>query len=97
MEEPGGPQSMGRKESDMTEQLHFTFVSLNKNAVLEGVMSLISDHLPLVSVQVDKVHYCYRKMMSSPRLNNFPLQINKPVYNSILFLYIETNASFTYK
>ena len=97
MEEPGGPQSMGRKESDMTEQLHFTFVSLTKNAVLEGVMSLISDHLPLVSVQGDKVHYCYRKMMSSPRLNNFPLQINKPVYNSILFLYIETNANFTYK
>ena len=47
MEEPGGLQSTGRKESDMTEQLHFTFVSLTKNAVLEGVMSLISDHLPL--------------------------------------------------
>ena len=24
-EEPGGPQSTGRKESDMTERLHFTF------------------------------------------------------------------------
>ena len=50
MEEPGGLQSTGLKESDMTEQLHFTFVSLTKNAVLEGVMSFISDHLPLVSV-----------------------------------------------
>ena len=25
MEEPGGLQSMGRKESDTTERLHFTF------------------------------------------------------------------------
>ena len=27
-EEPGKLQSMGRKESDMTEQLHFHFLSL---------------------------------------------------------------------
>ena len=45
-----GYSPSGCKELDMTEQLHFTFVSLTKNVVLEGVMSLISDHLPLVSV-----------------------------------------------
>lgn len=59
-------------------------------------MSVISHHLPLIAMQVGKVHYGCRKMMSSPRLNNFPLQINK-IYNSTLFLYIETNANFNYK
>ena len=30
MEEPGGLQSMGHKESDMTEPLHFHFHALEK-------------------------------------------------------------------
>ena len=60
-------------------------------------MSVISHHLPLIAMQVGKVHYSSRKMMSSPRLNNFPLQINKTIYNSTLFLYSETNANFNYK
>ena len=87
-EEPGGLQSTG------LQGVGHDWVSLTKNAVLEGIMSLIFDHLPLVSVQVDKVHFCNRKMTSSPRLNNFPLSINKSIYNSILFLYIETNVNY---
>lgn len=40
-----------------------------KNAVLEGLMDVISDHLPLITLELGRTYYCYEKMMSSYRLN----------------------------
>ena len=47
---------------------------------------MISGHLPMIAVHVDKVHYYYEKIMSSYRLNKFPLQRNKPIYNLTFFV-----------
>lgn len=47
---------------------------------------LISDHLPLITVELGRIYYCYEKMVSSYRLNRFPLQISKPIYNLIFFM-----------
>lgn len=90
------PSNLPQSVKSNGEQLSYYCLTKN-NAVLEGLMSVISHHLPLIAMQVGKVHYGCRKMMSGPRLNNFPLQINKTIYNSTLFLHIETNANFNYK
>ena len=42
MEEPGGLQSMGCKESDTTERLHFISVV---SSIVQKVLSLIRSHL----------------------------------------------------
>lgn len=47
---------------------------------------MISDHLPLITVELGRMYYCYEKMMSSYRLNRFPLQISKPICNLISFM-----------
>lgn len=49
-------------------------------------MDVISDHLPLITVELGRIYNCYEKMMSSYRLNRFPLQISKPVYNLIFLM-----------
>lgn len=47
---------------------------------------MISDHLPLIILELGSTYYCYEKMMSSYRLNRFTLQISKTIYNLIFFM-----------
>lgn len=49
-------------------------------------MDVIFDHLPLITLEIGRTYYCYEKMMSSYRLNRFPLQISKPIYKLIFFM-----------
>lgn len=58
---------------------------------------MTSNYLPLISLQVGKGRYYYEEMMSIYKLNEFPSQINKPIYNPIFFPCIDTNINCSYK
>ena len=68
MEEPGGLQSMGHKESDMTEPLHFHFHALEKEMATHS--SVLAWRIPWME-ELDGLQCMGRKELDTTEVTGF--------------------------